>query len=41
MNEVGKHSEYIGKLSSETEKLSTKGIKTLNNMVKNMPKASG
>jgi len=40
MNKVEKHSEYIGKLSSETEKLSTKGIKALNNMVKNMPKAS-
>jgi methyl-accepting chemotaxis protein len=38
MNEVEKHSKYIGKLSSETESLSTRGIKTLNDLVEKAKK---
>ncbi|OOM16567.1 methyl-accepting chemotaxis protein [Clostridium saccharobutylicum] len=33
MDEVAKHSNHIGKLSNETESLSTRGIKTLNDLV--------
>ncbi|AQR98686.1 methyl-accepting chemotaxis protein McpC [Clostridium saccharobutylicum] len=39
MNEVQKHSKHIGELSNETENLSTRGIKTLNDLVEKSKKA--